>query len=303
MISLSTAWNYRAGVNMHDLLNEIKQTGVTAVELGYKITAAQLEQAFALLKEMDLKVSSVHNFCPLPDDYPSVRHASNYYRLTALDENERRLAVVWTKKSVDTALRFGAGVVVIHAGMVEMPDDLSEKLFKTYKVSDQGALAFEELRGRFLKERQKAAGPYIDAVIKSLAELLPYAQDKNIKIGLETRYYPTEIPNFEEIGQLLAKFHSEGLWYWHDVGHAQANDILGIYSHQECLKRYEKELIGFHLHGIKILRDHQAPLVGDFDIKQVYPFIKKHHIKVIESHASATKEQISVAVNEFSKLE
>ncbi len=303
MLSVSTAWNYRAGVSMRQLLLEIKETGARGVELGYKITVDQLEQSVLLLKELDLKVSSVHNFCPLPDDHLSSRHASNYYRLTSLDESERKLAVFWTQKSVDTALRVGAGVVVIHAGTVEMPEELSEKLFKSYKVSDEGAGAFEELREKFIKQRQAARGPYIDALIKSLTQLMQYAQDKNIKIGLETRYYPTEIPNSQEIGELLEKFHNKGLWYWHDVGHAEANDRLGIYNHQDCLKRYAQKLIGFHLHGVKILRDHQAPFQGDFDITRVYPFIKKHHIKVIESHASATREEISAALNEFSKLE
>lgn len=303
MLAISTTWNYQPDRDMRQLLLEIKETGLNAVELGYKLTVSQLAQIVSLLKELNLNVSSVHNFCPLPNDHPSPRHPSNYYRLSALDEAERVLAVRWTQTAVDTALRVGAPVVVIHAGTVEMPDDLSEKLFKIYKISDQGAGAFEQVRERFMVQRKAARGPYMDAIIKSLADVLPYAQDRNIKIGLETRYYPTEIPNDEEIGELLARFHAQGLWYWHDVGHAEANDRLGIYDHQACLERYSKQLIGFHLHGVKILRDHHAPFEGDFDIKQIYPFIKKHHIKVIESHGSATLAQIRVAVREFSKLE
>jgi sugar phosphate isomerase/epimerase len=303
MLAISTAWNYRPDIEMRQLLLEIKETGLNAVELGYKLTVPQLEQIVPLLKELNLNVSSVHNFCPLPDDHPSPRHPSNYYRLTALDEAERALAVRWTKTAVDTAVRVGAPVVVIHAGTVEMPDYLSEKLFKSYKVSNQGAGAFDQVRQKFIDQRKAARGPYMDAIIKSLTDVLSYAQDHDIKIGLETRYYPTEIPNDEEIGELLLKFHCRGLWYWHDVGHAEANDRLGIYDHQACLRRYADQLIGFHLHGVKILRDHHAPLEGDFDIKQVYPFIKKQHIKVIESHGSATLAQIRCAVDEFSKLE
>lgn len=274
MLAISTAWNYRSDIDMRQLLLEIKETGLNAVELGYKLTVPQLGQIVPLLTELNLKVSSVHNFCPLPDDHPSPRHPSNYYRLTALDQAERVLAVLWTKKAIDTAVRVGAQVVVIHAGTVEMADDLSEKLFKSYKVSDQGSEAFAQVRQRFIEERKAARGPYMDAIIKSLTDVLAYAQDCNIKIGLETRYYPTEIPNDQEIGELLAKFHRQGLWYWHDVGHAEANDRLGIYDHHACLRRYAEQLIGFHLHGVKILRDHHAPLEGDFDIKQVYPFIK-----------------------------
>ncbi len=303
MLAISTAWNYRPGSDMRKLLLGIKETGLKALELGYKITVPELAEIIPALPELELKVSSVHNFCPLPDDHPSPRHPSNHYRLTSLDESERKLAVRWTKEAVNTAVKVGAPVVIIHAGTVEMPDDLSEKLFKMYKVSDQGWGAFSDVRQRFIKERKAMRGPYMEAVKKSLEDVLTYAQSHNIKIGLETRYYPTEIPNDEEIGELLGQFHEQGLWYWHDVGHAEANDRLGIYNHLECLQRYSNMLIGFHLHGVKILRDHNAPFEGDFDIRSVYPFIKKHHIKVIESHATATLEQIRTAVDILSKLE
>jgi len=302
MLAISTAWNYRTGADMQQMLSEIKATGLNALELGYKLAAADLEQIIPLLKRLDLKVSSVHNFCPLPDDYPSSRHPSNYYRLSSLDEAERKLAVKWTQEAVNTAVKVVAPVVVIHAGTVEMPEEFSEKMFKKIKTAgDPGA--FDELRERFVVERKKAAGPFVDAVKKSLAEVLEYAQDRNIKIGLETRYYPTEIPNDQEIGELLSQYHNDGLWYWHDVGHAEANQRFGIYNHLECLKKHEKQLIGFHLHGVKILADHNAPLEGDFDITSVFPFMKKHHIKVIESHGSATVVQIKEAVNVFKKLE
>jgi sugar phosphate isomerase/epimerase len=302
MLAISTAWNYRPGVDIRQMLNEIKATGLNALELGYKLTAEDLAQIIPLLKKMDLKVSSVHNFCPLPDDYPSTRHPSNYYRLSSLDETERKLAVRWTQQAVNTAIEVGAPVVVIHAGTVEMPEELSEKLFKKFKVAGEPA-AFDELRERFIAERQKARGPYVDAVRKSLAGVLQYAQDRNIKIGLETRYYPNEIPNDQEIGEFLAEYHHQGLWYWHDVGHAEANQRFGIYNHLECLKRHEKQLLGFHLHGVNILRDHQAPLDGDFNIKSVFPLMKRHHIKVIESHGSATPAQIAEAVVVLKELE
>ncbi len=288
---------------MRQLLLEIKNVGLNTIELGYKITVDELTEIKPLLAEMQIQVSSVHNFCPLPNDHPSPRHPSNYYRLTSLDETERKLAVLWTKEAVNTAVSTGAGVVVIHAGTVELPEDLAEGLFKMYKESDLGPGQFEKSRERFIAERKKARGPFMDALVKSLKDVMPYAQEKNIKIGLESRYYPTEIPNHDEIGELLDQFHYQGLWYWHDVGHAEVNERLGIYDHMACLKRYQDKLIGFHLHGVKIMKDHRAPFEGDFDIKKVYPFIRKHHIKVIESHGSATAEQIRTAVKELSFLE
>ena len=296
MLSISTAWNYKPDGDARQMLLEIKETGLDTIELGYRLTSNQLEAIISLLGEFKLKVSSIHNFCPLPYDAPSPRHESNYYRLSALDEDERRRAVLWTKKAIDTALRVKAKVVVIHAGMIESLDALSEKVFNMFTEGKRETAEFEETRVKLIKARLEKRGPFMESVMKSFKEVMRYAQAKNISVGLETRYYPNEIPNCEEIGEILGQFHKQGMHYWHDVGHAEVNDRLGIASHKQFFDKYQDRLIGFHLHGVRVLRDHQAPFEGDFNLKEYLPYIKGNHIKVIESHSTATVEQIRTAV-------
>lgn len=302
MLAISTAWNYRSDADMRQMLLDIKAVGLNTVELGYKITVPQLARIVPLLDELKMTVSSVHNFCPLPDDHPSPRHPSNHYRLTSLDEEERNLAVAWTQRAVDTAVMVKAGVVVIHAGTIEIQGGLSESLIKQYKeghLSDENE--FKKLCARVVAKRRAAQGPFMEKLLVSLEAVMAYAEKRNIKIGLETRYYPTEMPTFEEIGSLLDRFHSRGMYYWHDFGHAEVNDRLGIYSHRECLDRYQDKIIGFHIHGVKVIKDHHAPFEGDFDLRKFFPYIKSHHLKVIESHGSATAEQIKKAVTILSR--
>jgi sugar phosphate isomerase/epimerase len=302
MLSISTAWNYKPDAEGRQLLLEIKETGLDTIELNYRLTKQQVERMIPLLGPMGLKVSSIHNFCPLPDDAPSPRHPSNYYRLSALDEEERQRAVLWTKKTIDTAVRVKARVVVIHAGMIEQPEDLAHKFIEQYKKGKKDTPEFQELRDKLIKSRRDHRGPHLQSVMTSLKDILPYAQEKNILIGLETRYYPIEIPNFEEIGEILGQFHRQGLHYWHDVGHAEVNSRLGITPHSQFLNQYQDKLIGFHLHGVNVLRDHIAPFDGDFDLKSVFPYIKPQHIKVIESGAQATLEQVRAAVKILSAI-
>lgn len=282
------------------MLLAIKETGLDTIELNYRLNYDQVEQMVASLGELGLKVSSLHNFAPLPNDAPSPRHPSNYYRLSAIDEDERRRAVVWTKKTIDTAVRVKARVVVIHAGMIELPEDLSGKLIELYKQGKKDSPEFAEVRITLLKSRREHRGPFLDSVIRSLKEIMPYAQQNNILIGLETRYYPIEIPNCDEVGEILGQFQSQGMGYWHDVGHAEVNSRLGITPHAQFLDHYRDKLIGFHLHGVNVLRDHIAPFEGDFDLTAVFPYFKNHHIKVIESGPSATLEQIRAAVKRLS---
>jgi sugar phosphate isomerase/epimerase len=219
-----------------------------------------------------------------------------------LDDAERRKAVHWTKNTIATAVQAGAQVVVVHAGTIELPEDPTRELLDLYRAGKERTPEFSQSRARLLELRRQNAGAYLQSVERSFKEILPYARDKNIKLGLETRYYPVEVPNHEEIGSLLDRFHHEGLFYWHDVGHAEVNARLGITPHEDYLKDYGDRLIGWHLHGVSVLRDHLAPFDGDFDLTSVFPFIKDGHIKVIESHTSARPEQIRKAVEQLSEV-
>jgi len=296
MLAVSTAWNYDPAKSGRKILEEIRELGAAAVELGYRLSARQLDEAVQALPELGLKVSSVHNFCPIPGDGPSDRHPSNYYRLSAQDEQERCKAVLWTKVCVDTACRVGARVVVIHAGIIAMDNDPSIELVRLCKQGKSSLPDIQSALRKVLDIRLQARGPYLDAVRRSLREVMPYAREKNIIIGLETRYYPTEIPNGEEIGELLAEFGKQGMMYWHDFGHAEVNDRLGIMTHRDYLERYQDRLIGYHIHGVAGIKDHLAPFTGDFDLTTVLPYVQDKHIKVIESHAGATAEQMKNAL-------
>ena len=238
----------------------------------------------------------MHNFCPVPNDGPSKRHLSNYYRLSSIDEYERQQAVKWTNIAVDTAEHLGAGVVVIHAGTLDFEDERSPLLFHLYSNGQRSSNAFREERCRILQLREEKKRPYIAALEQSLNEVVAYGKKRNIKIGLETRYYPIEIPNFEEIGYFLDLYDKDEMGYWHDVGHAEMNSRLGIRPHIDFLETYKDRLIGVHLHGIKGNRDHLAPFEGDMDLDQFLPYFGSDVLKVVESKPFASADLIQDAV-------
>jgi len=295
MLSISTSW-MDSDTDMKQWLAQVKGLGFDAVELSYKVTGEQLRDVESILGELNLKVSSIHNFCPMPDDEPSDRHPSNYYRLSSLDDHERLQAVKWTNIAVDTAERLGAGVVVIHAGTLDFEDERSPQLFDLYADGKKDSEEFSEERERILTLRKEKKGPYIEALKKSLIDVMAYSQSKNIIIGLETRYYPIEIPNFEEIGYFLDIYGKNGMGYWHDVGHAEMNDQLGIRSHEEFLDAYKEYLIGVHLHGIKGRRDHLAPFEGDMNLSKFLPYFGWNVLRVVESKPFASAKLIEEAV-------
>src|SRR3989338_5255221 len=170
MLSVSTSWmDDKAKIT--DWLRQVKTLVFDAVELSYKVTRAQLKAAEPVIKDLNLQVSSIHNFCPMPDDGPSSRHPSNYYRLSALDEHERKQAVKWTNIAVDTAVRVAAGVVVVHAGTCDFEDERSPRLFELFVNGKKDSDVFIKERERILTLRKEKRGPFIDALTKSLAEV------------------------------------------------------------------------------------------------------------------------------------
>jgi sugar phosphate isomerase/epimerase len=300
MFAISTAWNYRNESNIKEILTQIRQAGFSAIEIGYNFTPDRLEELISLLPAFDIKIVSIHSFCPLPPKPQFKRHLSDYYRISSLDEEERKKAVEYIKRTIDTAKKVSAEAVIIHAGKVELDENYGSRLIQLFNENKSNSRDYNDLKEEFFRLRKTRSSPYLEAVIKSLKEILPYALENNIKIGLEPRYYPEEIPNFEEIKYLLENFENKGLYYWHDVGHAEVNERLGIMLHSAFLQEFSKYMIGIHLHDIRGLEDHFAPFSGDFDFSKIFPFLSNRIIRVLEVHPKVSTTQIKEALDKLS---
>ncbi len=279
------------------MLSEISGLGIKSIELGYNFTASRFNDITLLLADFGINVTSVHNFCPLPPQNQFRRFFTNYYYLSSLDEAERKSAVLYTKQTIDTAAKIGAKIVIVHAGAIEIDSKYTKQLINLY---NQGKILTEDaqrIREDFLRIRTAKKGPYIDAVLKSLSELVYYAKNMDIKIGLENRYYPNEIPNMDEAALFLKEFNDNGLVYWHDTGHGCAQEQLCFFGAETMFCDFSQYLSGFHLHDIIGLHDHLAPFTGEFDFTKLDNYLKNEKIlKVIEAHHPATAYHIKKAV-------
>ncbi len=288
MLSLSVSWNSAAHSDGYGLVGEVKAAGFDTVELGFAMTERVVQDILDIKKRGEIKVSSLHNICPLPKEVAADEASPDYYSLASPDMEERGLAVAATKNTIDWASKFGARAVVLHAGRVQVKDGTRDLALL---VGDRSR--FDDFKGYMINERGKKKSGYLANVIKSLEELVPYAKEKNVSLGIENRYYYREIPILEEFEEIFSHFKYWDLYYWHDVGHAEVFERLGLCRHEDLLKRFADRLLGIHLHDIiGAIDDHRTPGLGTFDFGMIKPYIGKDTIKVMEVHQPASIGQI-----------
>jgi len=120
-------------------------------------------------------------------------------------------------------------------------------------------------------------------------------------LGLETRFHLHEIPNMDEMAELLNEVSESPVGYWHDVGHAEVQQQLGFSLHEEWLSRFKDRMVGIHLHDILGISDHHAPGKGDMNWEMVAKYLPPGIVKVCEIGEWNDEEQMQGVVNLLQK--
>ena len=98
------------------MLEEIREMGFEYAELSHGIRISLLPGIFEAVDAGVIKISTLHNFCPLP---MGINYAApNIFKFTSDDRRERDNAWRHTLKTIETAERVGARLVVLHMGAI-----------------------------------------------------------------------------------------------------------------------------------------------------------------------------------------
>lgn len=232
------------------------------------------------LIKSSIPISSIHSPCPAVFSSKGVPVAS--FSLSSLDENEREEAVGFTRKTIDLASIAGAIAVVVHMGEVQISLSSENKLRLLYQSYLTQTEEYSQIKEELINQRACQAPPYFEAAPKSLRQISQYSQQQGIILGLETRFYHHEIPNFSEMAELLNGTAGSSVGYWHDVGHAEVQQRLGFCSHEKWLSHFEHKIIGIHLHDVLGISDHHPPGKGSVNWSMLTKYLPREAIKVCE---------------------
>ncbi len=298
-LSISTAyWTLREPAPAGDAIAEgCLRLGLQALELDYRLTREQLRRLEARLGRDGIAVSSVHDPFPRPKHVPAASADEAAARFSSLDAEERKAALRQASEGLAHAEGLGAGTLVLHLGEVVLDPALDPRRLEA--MVRQGAketAAYEEAKAEVLAARRAASPRHVDAVLSSLDRLASEALSRGVRLGLENRYHPEQIPNLDELALLFAELEGAPLGYWHDTGHASAWATLGLLaSPTEALERFGSRLAGLHLHDADGLEDHRAPGQGSLDFAAVSPWVPEGAALVLEVHPKVDEAAVAAS--------
>lgn len=289
------------------MVREMVGLGFSHIELSHGIRITLVPGILKAVEEGLVKISSTHNFCPLPTGV--VQAAPNLFEPSSLDAREHEQWLRHTKRSLDFAAQVKATVLVCHLGSVHFFWLNPARKLRAYSRRHPDAKipqdeAYRALLDKSLVKLRKRMGPYWERTQQSVNEVLGYAQQKGVRLGFENREKFEELPLDDDfVGFVGGLPEGASAGYWHDAGHADIKQTMGLLQHAAHLERMAPRTIGFHLHDVNVQgQDHQPIGAGHIDYEMVSRFWRPEHVLVLELSPRVSVEGVRISKQRIEAL-
>lgn len=290
------------------MLREMADLGFSHAELSHGIRITLVPGIMKAVEEGVIKISSTHNFCPLPTGV--VQPAPNLFEPSAREHREHDQWLRHTKRSIDFAAQMKARALVCHLGSVTFFWFNPARDLRNYLRDQPDAgrtpddKAYHALLAKSLAKLRKRMGPFWEQTKASLNEIYDHAAQKGVKLGLENREKFEELPLDADYAEFIAgQPPTAPIGYWHDTGHADIKQGMGLLDHRQHLEKNAARLIGFHLHDVSAKgQDHQPVGSGHIDFKMVSTFWRPEHLLTLEFGPRLTVEEVMASKQRIEAL-
>jgi sugar phosphate isomerase/epimerase len=275
------------------MLREITDLGFTHAELSHGIRIVLVPGILRAVEEGMIKISSTHNFCPLPTGVTQA--APNLFEPSASEHREHEQWLRHTKRSIDFAAQVKAKVCVVHLGSVKFWLFPPSRKLHAYLRDHVDANTADDSKYRQLLRKggeklRAKMGPFWKQTQASLKEINAYAKERGVRLGCENREKFEELPLDDDFPALFEALGEDtACGYWHDTGHADIKAGMGVLHHRDHLAQNAARLLGFHLHDVNAKgKDHQAIGSGHIDFEMISEFWRPEHLLTLELSPRAT---------------
>lgn len=297
MLSISTCWNgHRHNEDGMHMVYEAILLGFNSMEPGYDL-APVLTQGFHDVHAHHVRCKSTRmNFTGVNNVWPKPENDTDTHEFTSQHSQHRKRAIELAKKSIDLAADLGGDYVVISLGSSPMTE-YTPRLVEMVNEGQLYSKPYAALKLEMIQERESLDNAHLDRVREALDELIPYAQKKGIRLGLESGAHYEQVANEDEMETLLAEYDTPVIGYWHDFGHIQLKANLGLLNHRQWLEKMQTRLIGCHVHDvIWPAKNHSIPFQGDVDFDQLMPLVPNNVPMVWEINPRCKSDDIKAAL-------
>lgn len=270
--------------------------GFEYAELSHGTRIVLVPGILKAVEEGLIKISSTHNFCPLPT---GINHsAPNLFEPSARSAEEHDQWLRHTKRSIEFTAQLGAKVMVTHLGSVHFfwrnpMRKVSRYLAGDSKINPATDETYRKMLTKAGDKLRTRMPPYWEQVKSSLDEVKALANEKGVMLGCENREKFQELPVDDDFPSFFEGL-GEGTHcgYWHDTGHAELKAEMGLLNHREHLEKNVDRLLGFHLHDVAEGDDHQPVGYGQIDFKMISEFWRPEHRLTLELSPRTTPQHV-----------
>ena len=307
LFSLSTCWCSHRHTDGYAMAKEMAGLGFSHIELSHGVRITLVPGILKAVEEGIVKIGSTHNFCPLPTGV--VHAAPNLFEPSTPDAREHEQWVRHTKRSIDFAAQVKATVLVCHLGSVRFFWLNPGKKLRAYAALHPKAVLPEDEKYRKVLQQcteklRKKMGPFWERTKASVNEVLGYAKQKGVRLGFENREKFEELPVDGDFPAFLNELPADASGgYWHDTGHADIKEKMGVINHRLQLDLMKARTIGFHLHDVNAEGDDHQPIgTGHIDFKMVREFWRPEHVLVLELSPRVAVEGVRLSKERIEAL-